>query len=96
MKTPININEKDLMSDWIDDILYDYNIMHDTPVLSAVWVYNTNMVRFTSMGEARETIMQKLHNELLQMFEPNETYYAEITKVNDYTLIIEFWYNDVL
>ena len=94
MKTPMNINEKDLMSDWIDDILYDYNIMHNTPVLSAEWTYNTNTVCFTSKGRARVAVMQELHNQLLQMFEPNETYYVEITKINDYTLTIKFWYNE--
>lgn len=92
MKTPMNINERDLQSDWIDAILYDYNIMHDTPVLSAEWTYNTNTVCFTSKGRAQVAVMQELNNQLLQMFEPNDTFEAEITKINDYTLIIKFYY----
>lgn len=93
-KTPMNINERDLQSDWIDAILYDYNIVHDAPVLKAEWVYNTNVARFTSMGRARVAVMQELHNELLQLFEPNDTFQAEITKINNYTLIIKFYYNE--
>jgi hypothetical protein len=96
MKTPMNINERDLQSDWIDAILYDFNAMHDSPVLSAEWTYNTNTVCFTSMGKSRVRIMQDLHNELLQIFESCDTIQTEITKVNDYTLIIRFYYNDVL
>lgn len=94
MKTPMNINERDLQSDWIDAILYDYNIVHDTPVLSAEWTYNTNMVCFTAVGKTRERIMQDLHDELLQIFEPYDTIQTEITKINDYTLTIKFWYNE--
>ena len=96
MKTPMNINERDLQSDWIDAILYDFNEMHDTPVLSAEWTYNTNMVCFTAVGKTKESIMQELHEVLLLIFESYDTIQTEITKVNDNTLTIKFWYNDVL